>query len=249
MSISRASFNYQQEDFLQAVNQGLVEGHSIYYIHSYSDAIGATQGLIMPSGEDYTFSDTPSELYLTSDNDSDTQNVVIEWLDATYGIQKGAYQLQGHTPVSIGVGLRVNDAFTSAILPTLGSVFISNALTHTNGTPTAETTLMCYAPGPQTRAMALFTVPSGHKAYGVKGFFSASKGKDVDFFWNTRNPNIPIPPINTNVLSVYQNTVEVDFGYTPIQATSDAWFTAVSPNGTAKVSARIIVVLVDDEFV
>lgn len=247
-ALSSGSPDYNQEDYLLAVGAGKIEGHSIFYAHGFSDVASTDNRMIHPSSDEYFFKDTPSTLYLTSSDDTDTQVVTLDWLNEDYLPVTSSVTLQGQTPVEIGLGIRVNKAFTTDVTATIGSVFVSNALSHTDGVPEIEDTVMCYLPGPQTRTMALFTVPDGHTAFGFKGFFSSSKGKDCDFYWNTRNPYIPIPPTQTKVLSVYQNTIEVDFGCTKIEARSDAWFSVVSSIGNSKVSTRVIVVVVDNNF-
>ena len=236
------------QDFILAVSKGVVPGHRIQYIHSYAPAIGTTEEFIWPLNGQYTFNDTPSNLYLTSSDASDTGFVFIRWIDGNYDEQQGVYQLNGQTPVLIGVGLRVNQSFTAGVSQTLGDIYVSNALTHSSGIPTQATTVMMYEQKTQTRSMALFTVPRGHTAFGLSGYFSSPKNRDNDFFWNVRNPLGLLPPINTNVVSVYQTTTEIDFKFTSIPEETDAWFTAKTETGTGRVSIRIPTIIVDNNY-
>jgi len=239
------SFN---QDFVLAVSKGIVPGHRIQYIHSYAPAISTTEDFIWPLGGQYSFSDTPSNLYLTSSDASDSGFVFIRWIDSNYDEQSGTYQLNGQSPVVIGQGLRVNQAFTAGVNKTSGDIYVSNDLTHISGVPTQETTVMMYEQRTQSRSMALYTVPKGHTAFGLSGYFSSPKGRDNDFFWNVRNPVGLLPPINTNVVSVYENTVEIDFKFTSIPERTDAWFTAKTEAGTGRVSIRIPVLIVDNDY-
>ncbi len=235
-------------EFLARVAKGLVKGHRIQYVHSYAPGIGTTEDFIWPQGGQYTFSDTPSTLYLTSSDAGDTNNVYVRWVASDYTEVQGFYTLNGQTPVVIGEGIRVNQAFTAAATKTAGDIYISNALTHSVGVPTQETTVMMYEQKTQTRSMALLTVPSGHSAFGISGYFSSPKGRDNDFFWNVRNPLGLLPPINTNVVSVYESTVEIDFKYTAIPERTDAYFTAKSETGNGRVSIRVAVLIVDNLY-
>lgn len=236
------------EDFILKISKGLIPGHRIQYIHSYAPDIGTTEEFIWPLNGQYTFNDTPSNLYLTSSNASDTGFVFIRWIDANYDEQQDVYQLNGQTPVLIGLGLRVNQAFTAGVNQTLGDIYVSNALSHSSGVPSQSTTVMMYEQKTQTRSMALYTVPRGHTAFGLSGYFSSPKNRDNDFFWNVRNPLGLLPPINTNVVSVYQTTTEIDFKFTSIPEETDAWFTAKTETGTGRVSIRIPTIIVDNNY-
>lgn len=242
---STASFT---EDFILKISKGIVPGHRIQYIHSYAPAIGTTEEFIWPLNGQYTFNDTPSNLYLTSSNASDTGFVFVRWIDDKYDEQQNVYQLNGQDPVLIGLGLRVNQAFTSGVNQTQGDIYVSNALTHSQGVPTQATTVMMYEQKTQTRSMALLTVPKGHTAFGLSGYFSSPKNRDNDFFWNIRNPLGLLPPINTNVVSVYQTTTEIDFKFTSIPEETDAWFTAKTETGSGRVSIRIPTIIVDNNY-
>lgn len=243
---SAASFT---EDFILKVSKGLVPGHRVQYIHSYAPDIGTTEEFIWPLNGQYTFNDTPSTLWLTSSDAGDTGFVFIRWIDGNYDEQQGAYQLNGQNPVAIGTGLRVNQAFTAGVNQTLGDIYVSNALTHGgNGVPTQATTVMMFEQKTQTRSMALFTVPRNHTAFGLSGYFSSPKNRDNDFFWNVRNPLGLLPPINTNVVSVYQTTTEIDFKFTSIPEETDAWFTAKTETGTGRVSLRIPTLIVNNDY-
>ena len=232
------------------IKHGKVPGHKIQYVHAYSPNIGTTQELVWPLGGNITFNDTPSTLYLTSTNAADNQYVQIEWLDGDYLPVTSLVQLNGQTPVAIGTGLRVNRAFTVAVTPTIGDVYIANANNHTSGVPNDATeVVMYYEASTQTRSMALFTCPAGHTTFGLTGYFSAPKSRDNDFFWNVRNPNLPIPPINTNIVSVYESTVELDFKLTDIPAKTDAYFTSSTSGGNGRVSLRIPILIVDNDYI
>jgi len=237
-------------EFLLRVAQGRVPGHTLQYVHAYASAIGTTEILVWPKNAVYTFNDsTTTTLYLTSDNAADVGKVVrIQWLDGEHKKQQSDVLLNGTTPVVIGVGMRVNRMFTLGTA-TLGDVYVSNALSHTAGVPTLVTTVSYYEAKTQTRSLMLFTVPAGHTAYGVNGYFSSAKGKDTDFFWNVRNPLGSLPDINTNVVSVYQSVAVVPFEWTSIPEKTDAFFTAVASVSAGRVSARVPVLVVDNDYI
>jgi len=240
------------EDFTLLVSKGLIAGHSMVYVNSCAESIGVTPKLIWPFASQYVITDTPSTFYLSSSNASDNQNVLIEWLDSNYEQQTSIIALTGQTPVAFaaGVGLRVNKCRTIGMVSkTLGDVYISRALGHTGGVPTNTAMIVSgYRAKSQTSNLALFSVPAGHTLFGLSGYFSAPKGRDNDFFWNVRNSSLGIPPTETNVVSIYQSVIEINFEMTLIPEKTDAYFTSDTQNSTGRVSCRVVGMLVDNEY-
>lgn len=244
------NMSYFSNADLLKISKGLVEGHRIQHVHSYCPSIAETETFIWPLSGDITYNDTPSTLWLTSSDNTDTQWVYVVWLDDQWDQQASVYQLNGHTPVAIGTGVRVNEARTLDPVATLGDVFISNQLSHTSGVPTQTSIVAMYESKTQTRSMASLSVPRNHTVFGLSGYFSASKGRDSDFLWNVRNPPASIPKTNTNVVSIYQNTVEIDFKFTRIPQYTDAWFSAMRDSGgsNSRVSLRIPALIVNNDY-
>lgn len=247
--INRRRVKTSSIDLTGDVAFGNIPGMSIEYSHGFATNIGTTESLVWPLNRPIVFNDTPSNLYLSSTNVADTQNVLVEWLDDNYNQQTSVIALTGQAPVLIGLGLRINNAFTVSPIATLGNVYGANENNHTAGVPNnPDSVIMFYDSRIQTSNGMVFTVPANHTVFGLSGYFSASKGKDYDFFWNIRNPTAGLPDINTNVLSVYQSTVEVNFQYTAVPAKSDVFFTAQTQNAAGRVSCRVPFILANNDF-
>ena len=248
-SINRRRVKVSSAELISEVAKGNVPGHSMVYAHGFATNIGTDESLIWPLNRMIVYKDTPSNLYISSTNNTDNQFVLVQWLDDLYVKQQSVYQLSGNTPVLIGFGLRVNNAFTVSRPGTTGDVYCSNENNHVGGIPVnLDSVVAFYTAKIQSSSGIMYTVPAGHTAFGVSGYFSASKGKDYDFFWNVRNPVDGLPDINTNVLSVFESTVEVNFQYTAISEKTDAFFTAQTTNTSGRVSARIPFMLVDNNY-
>lgn len=239
------------ESLEMTISKRQIEGHSMVYLNAYANNITSTTKLIWPFASQYVVSDTPSSLWLSSTNPTDTQNVLVEWLDGDRNKQTSLIALQGQTPVefAVGVGLRVNKCRTIAQTRTLGDVYISRANAHSGGIPTNTDNIVSgYEARSQTSRLAFYSVPAGFTLFGVKGYFSSPKGRDNDFYWNARNPSVNIPETETNVVSVYQSTVEIDFAGTPIPEKTDAWFSAKTEASNGRVSCRVVGILVDNNY-
>lgn len=60
---------------------------------------------------------------------------------------------------------------------------------------------------------------------------------------------LQVSSIDTNVVSVYQSTVEVNFRATPVPEKTDAFFTSSTETGNGRVSSRIVAMLVDNDYI
>jgi len=234
-------------EFLLEVAKGKIDGHRIAFIPAFGD-ISTTETLIWRHGGAYTFNDTAATLYLSSSDNTDTQDVRIVWLDANYEEQTSLVTLQGHTLVTIGTGLRVNEIYTLDSTSTAGDVYVANANNHTNGVPNNQAEIVAtFDSDAQVRQMGLYTVPAGYTVFGVgEIYFSSPKGRDNDFFWNTRNPTTPTPTLKTNVTSIYQSTVAIELSYSPLPEKTDVFFTANTSTGSGHVTMSCPILIVDN---
>ena len=248
---SRATARTFSSDFILDISKGLIPGHKLIYVNSHAHTITTTSKLIWPFPSQYEFGDVATSLWLSSTNNADTQSVLVEWLDINYAQQTSVVTLTGQTPVefAIGVGLRINKIRTIlTTVSTLGDVYATRENNHSGGIPNDTSMIVsAYESKTQTSNLALFTVPADKTLFGLTGYFSAPKGRDNDFYWNARNPLAGIPDTLTNVVSVYQETVEIDFAMTPIPARTDAWFTSETTQASGRVSCRVVGILVDND--
>lgn len=234
-------------EFLLEVAKGKVDGHRIIFMPALGD-VSTTETMIWRQGGVYTFNDVPATLYLSSSDNADTQDVRVVWLDANYDEQTSLVTLQGHTLVTIGTGLRVNELYTLDTTPTAGDVYVANANNHTNGVPNNQAEIVAtFTSDAQVRQIGLYTVPNGYTAFGVgEIYFSSPKGRDNDYFWNTRNPAVPTPTLKLNVTSVYQSTVAIGLMYSPLPEKTDAFFTANTSSGSGRATMRGPILIVDN---
>lgn len=233
------------------ISKGLISGHRMIYVNSYANTITTTTKLIWPFASQYVISDTPTSFWLSSTNASDTNDILIQTLDSSYNEQNFVIALNGQVPVefSAGVGLRINKIRCVSPIGTLGNVYAARANAHTGGVPNdTDMIVSAFEASKQTSNLALFSVPAGHTLFGQVGYFSAPKGRDNDFYWNARNAESNIPDTVTNVVSVYQNTIQIDFAMTPIPEKTDAYFTSSTAASTGRVSCRVVGILVDNNY-
>lgn len=233
------------------ISKGQVEGHRMVYVNAYANNINTATKLIWPLASQYEFGTSASSLWLSSTDAADNQSILIQALDGNYVEQDYVIQLNGTTPVefAVGVGFRVNKVRNVTATQTLGDVYVARESNHSGGVPIDSSMIVnMFEQRKQTSNLALYTVPAGHTLFGTTGYFSAPKSRDNDFYWNASNPVAGIPPTETNVLSVYESTIEVDFAMTPIPEKTDAYFSSSTEAGSGRVSCRVVGILVDNNF-
>ena len=221
------------------------------YVNSYANNITTTTKLIWPLASQYAISDTPTSFWLSSTSAVDTNNILIETLDSDYNEKSFIISLSGQTPVefSEGTGLRINKMRCISPNGTIGDVYAARENAHTGGVPNDSSMIVsAFESSRQTSNLAFFTVPAGFTLFGQVGYFSAPKGRDNDFYWNVRNPSIGIPLTATNVVSIYESTVQLDFAMTPIPQKTDAFFSSNTTTGNGRVSCRVVGILVDNDY-
>ena len=244
-------FKVSSENPELSISKGHMPGHRMIYVNSYANSIGTTTKLIWPFSSQYEFGDTATSFWLSSTSNTDNQNILIQTLDADYKEQNFVIALSGQAPVefSAGVGLRVNKVRNVSAQQTVGDVYVSRENDHASGVPRDSSMIVsAFEQEKQTSNLALFSVPAGHTLFGDVGYFSAPKSRDNDFFWNARNQSANIPQTVTNVVSVYENTVQIDFAMTPIPEKTDAYFSSRTETGSGRVSCRVVGILVDNDY-
>ena len=250
-TVGARRFKTSNEPLELSISKGHINGHRMIYVNAYANDIGTTTKLIWPLGSQYEFGDVATSFWLSSTDDSDTNTILIQALDSDYNEQNFVVPLNGHTPVEFAnnAGLRVNKVRNITATVTGGDVYVAREDNHTNGIPDDGSMIVSmFEQEKQTSNLALFTVPTGHTLFGDVGYFSAPKNRDNDMYWNARNPNAGIPNTTTNVVSVYQNTIQIDFAMTPIPEKTDAYFTSNTEQSSGRVSCRVVGILVDNNY-
>lgn len=169
------------QDFLLRVGMGLIPGFSIVNKFGRNPDIDTATDpeTIWSQGGLYTYLAAAATLYVTSTDDTDTHEITVEGLDATWALQTATVNLTGQTQAEIGSGLtwiRVFRAYNSDATPTLGDVYIAEQDTDTGGVPDTASKIKAkidiYA---QQTLMALYTVPLGKTAMTLDGYYTLNK--------------------------------------------------------------------------
>lgn len=188
------------EDFLISVAKGDVSGHSLVFKYGRNDDIdtGTDPEDVWTYGGLYTYNNTPSIQYISSDNPADLGQVItVQGLDENYNQLSVDVILNGQNQTQIGTGetfVRVFRAFTAGPTTFAGNVLIYD---NTNGgvvggIPTVSTSVKAEVrASDQQTYMALYTVPAGYTAFFMGGAISittvASAGKSAQVELLTRN--------------------------------------------------------------
>jgi len=158
---------------------------------SYPDIIGvnksghntdidASEEDVWEQGGAYSWSATGVALKISSSNASDTAVVItIEGLNGNGVVQTQTVTLAGQTKTAIaGTWLRVNKAYNSSAVDLVGTVYIYEDDTPTDGVPTQVKIRAIISPTIQQTSQAIYTVPKGYVAKLVGFNGSINKGNN-----------------------------------------------------------------------
>lgn len=170
-------------DFLIEVAKGNISGHSLVFKYGSNPDIdaGTDPEEVWTYGGTYTYPTSAAINYISSSDNSDTQTIVVEGLDADYNPQSITVTLAGNTKTQIGTGetwLRVYRAYNSDSTEFAGTVYIyEDDTTTTPGVPDTPSKVKAQIlPLDQQTYMALWTVPAGHTAFFLGGAISITTG-------------------------------------------------------------------------
>lgn len=111
-----------------------------------------------------TFPTSAATLYMASDDNADTAEVTVEYLDSSGELQTVTADLNGNTPVNLGVtGLDSNRAYLSGDNQTAaGNIYITNDSAFTSGVPDTLSSTLAFIPaGYGHTQQCLYQVPTG----------------------------------------------------------------------------------------
>ena len=151
-----------------ALVRGLIPGWACYEKFGRNPSIDTTSDPedIWDQGGVYTFLSSAASLYVSSSDNSDTNVITVEGLDANWVAQTATVTLTGQTQAEItGVTwIRVFRAYSAT--DTAGDVYIAETDTLTAGVPdTASKIKAKFEIARQQTEMSIYTVPAGKTGY------------------------------------------------------------------------------------
>jgi len=159
-----------QPDFMLCVAMGLVEGCSIVTKFAENPAIASAVPADIwdyPDEEIYTFSTGADIDSISSDDDTDTEEILILGLDVNYIKVVQIIALTGQTRKALDIPLmRVWRAYNSNGTLTSGNVYIYEDTTLSGGAPVDTTKVRAYfAAAEQNTLMGIYTIPAGKTGF------------------------------------------------------------------------------------
>ena len=187
-------------DLFFEIAKGNVTGHTtiekfgeVSSVSTSSDPADVWDGGDVSGAELYTFSTTADIDSLSSSDDTDSQDILIQGLDTDWNEVNQTVTLNGQTPVSLSTNLiRVFRMVNMGSTDIAGVVynFVSGG-TVTAGVPQTVTDIRAIINnGNNQTLMCIYSVPSGKTGYFWGGYVSVSRGPSsstfADFTWRAR---------------------------------------------------------------
>jgi len=139
----------------------------------------------------YTFSSTADISHIASTNNTDTQVIWVEGLDANGDIVLQSVQLQGYTGVALTTPLwRAYRMYNDSATDLAGDIHlvVGNDFNGVGVPNTPAGVRAMIRNGYNQTLMCIYTVPNNYWAFFLGGYVSQSGGKNanVDFTWRAR---------------------------------------------------------------
>lgn len=243
-------------DFLMECAKGNVAGHSVETLRGHDNNISTTLATVgEENGNLYTYSSSADIDSISSSSASDTHDITIEGLDATYAEVTQTVTLTGQTPVTLGTSLmRVNHVYNNVgttLTKTLGIVYVFvSGGTVTAGVPQTVADIRGTIPllgtlSTEHHQNSVFTVPAGKTAYIVFGKTTVTDAKALELtFWGGVGQSAMAV---SHHIDVKDNNYDYFFKVPQVVTEkTDLEVRATVDTGTAEVSVAYDIVLVDN---
>ena len=167
-------------DFLLEISKGSMPGYEAVILEGYMDGADVTlRNLgwyydgVESTEATYTFLTAGTELFVSSSNAGDTQNITVDGVDGSYDKKTATVALSGQSQVSLGTGwLRVNFAVNAGSTDFAGKIYIAESDTLTAGVPDTDSKVkgFIHIDPITTRSQNVmkqfpYTVPTGHTLF------------------------------------------------------------------------------------
>ena len=243
---------YETDSFLFNVQAGLIPGIQQirkYGINTDIDVSTSPEDL-WDGGGTYQYPTVNEGLYCYSSNENDTTtSVIVEGLVEEGGdwkLKNVEVTLEGTTPVSLGLFIRVFRARISSETQPTGNILItlgnSGATTPDNSILRAQITQ-----GRNSTLMAMYSVPTGYTAFMYRLFGSVSKNKDAEMSWDIRKFGGVF--YTTAIVGLYEESKQFELGFEKVPEKSDIKVSAVTENNGTEARDSFHFLLVDNNFI
>ena len=242
-------------DFMMEVAKGNVAGHKGVNLAGHDDTISTTIQTVGSHGTLYTYSSTADIDSISSSSGSDTHDITIEGLDASYAEVIQTVTLTGQTPATLGTSLmRVNHVYNNVgttLTATVGTVYVFvSGGTVTAGVPQTAADIrgtieLLGTISTEHHNSSVFTIPAGKTGYIVFGKATVSDAKALELtFWGGVGQTAMAQTHHIDI----KNTNYDYFFKLPavVPATTDLEVRATIDSGTGEVSVHYDIILVDD---
>jgi len=151
--------------------------------HNPNIANGTEEVITEINGDDYPYLSADTTLYLSSSDDTDTQNILITGMDDDYERVLQSQELTGQTAVAIDTDLfRVFSLRNIGSTVLAGDVYITSENAHTAGVPDDLTKVLAkISIGSNATNMGLVTTATGEVLIGLKFRAYLRKNQSAQF--------------------------------------------------------------------
>ena len=253
-TVSITDYLQSLTDIIPAIQMGIVPSDIGIVYHKFAGSINisTTQSIISTCPNENPFNTDNLPLYISSTDNTDTQEIFIEGINQNYQVVNELITLQGQTAVSLQTDFRtIWRGYNNNTVDLAGDIYIGSESNPTNGEP-AENNMYLHIPGTINGKLtnqsltSIFTIPDGYTGFITSWFATATKGKDIDFIAYTRE-NMGIWRYQDRI-SVYESTFYKEMPYMRIPEKTDMKVLGATQSGTSNASTTYDMILINNEY-
>lgn len=166
------------------IDTGYVDPSVMFKVDKFARAVlqNGVVGLLASFNNTMPFLDTPTELYIASNNAADTMSVKIQYIDQNRDRQEIDVTLTGTTPISLGTNIYcIWRMYNISDTDHQGTITVTSNAT---GIPANDLEVYCNMiiingyPNNQS-VTGVFSIPAGYSGFITRASVQADKGADV----------------------------------------------------------------------
>lgn len=256
MSNTVAISDYLQSlrDIEAAIQFGIMPSEIGKVYHKFAGRVGinTSQVMISTCENENPFNTSGLQLYISSANISDTQEIFLEGVDQDYKVKSVSITLQGQTAVSIPIVFRtIWRGYNNNSTDLLDDVYVGSEATPINGVPAIDNqyavinSLVNGKIVNQTLT-SIFTVPDGYTGFVTRWDAVADRNDDIDFTAYGREQNKVFRYMER--IQVFETSHQKELPYLKIPSKTDIKVLGASAKNNSNGSITYDLILLNNDY-
>ena len=236
------------------IEMGKVEGAFIKRKFGRATGIGSTPIACWIANTVYNWIPSAQTLWISSSDNDDTNEIVLEGLDTNWNVQTETISLVGQTPTeTTKTWIRLDRVYNNSATNFEGSIYVNMENNHDDvaGVPDDVTKIVAKILfeanyNHNQTLQAIYTIPADHTGYVIAWTDSTGKLEDLNVIPQFRGFGKIFRTQTYQTL--YQNTIQTISHFAPIPEKTDIQVMVVSPTGSVDANVTFAIMVIPNKL-